>query len=199
MRSSPHADFNSFLYSHERRHGNEERKGILRYAIAAVVLAALMFIGVASAWTPTRDAVIDRRHNVNDIRQGKCIEVIPTHFLPFNSAAAFLERKWATWGRFKERSKARNSKCGPDLMGWYYNSGAKCVHEHEGAWTSNTGNGYYGGFQADLSFASTYGPEYYPPTPDQWTPLQQIHMAYRGWLARGWYPWPNTARACGLL
>lgn len=105
------------------------------------------------------------------------------------------------WAKGKHhRMQARSSACISDtLMRWYYTSGAKCVHEHEGAWTSNTGNGYYGGFQADLSFASTYGAGYYPPTPDRWTPLAQIHMAYRGWQARGWSPWPNTAAACGLL
>lgn len=107
---------------------------------------------------------------------------------------------WRWWGATKVKTQAKDSRClSSKLMDWYYTSGAKCVHEHEGAWTSNTGNGYYGGFQADLSFAASYGSEYYPPTPDQWTPLQQIHMAYRGWLARGWYPWPNTARMCGLL
>ena len=160
-----------------------------------------MFIGVASAWTPTRDNLIDRRHNVNDIRQGKCIDVIPTHRIAFNASASLLERKWATWGRFKIRSKVRESKCLKDqLMTWYYMSGAKCVHEHEGAWNDPNAP-YWGGFQADLSFQSTYNPTAYAKygTADRWPIIEQIKMAYRGWSARGWYPWPNTARACGLL
>ena len=31
---------------------------------------------------------------------------------------------------------------------------------YEGAWTSNTGNGYYGGLQMDWGFMRTYGPEF---------------------------------------
>jgi len=134
------------------------------------------------------------------MRADKCLDRYGVNFLPRDITQYWVNRKWSTWGERKERTQTRSSKClSETLMDWYYSSGAKCVHEHEGPWNSNTGNGYYGGFQADLSFASTYGAEYYPPTPDQWTPLQQIHMAYRGWLARGWYPWPNTARMCGLL
>jgi hypothetical protein len=80
-------------------------------------------------------------------------------------------------------------------------SAAMCVHSKEGAWTSNTGNGYYGGFQADMSFQLAYGREFYYRwgTANNWPPVTQLLMAYRGWRARGWYPWPNTARACGLL
>jgi hypothetical protein len=35
--------------------------------------------------------------------------------------------------------------------------------------------------------------------PHLWEPATQLLVAYRGWLDRGWYPWPNTARACGLI
>jgi Transglycosylase-like domain len=84
---------------------------------------------------------------------------------------------------------------------WWRSSGAPCVKSHEGAWTSNTGNGYYGGFQADLSFQTAYGREFYRRwgTANNWPSWAQIVMAYRGWRARGWHPWPNTARMCGLL
>ena len=33
-----------------------------------------------------------------------------------------------------------------------------CIHSHEGAWDANTGNGYYGGLQADMEFMSAYAP-----------------------------------------
>jgi hypothetical protein len=76
-----------------------------------------------------------------------------------------------------------------------------CIKSGEGAWTSNTGNGYYGGLQADLSFQKAYGLVYYLrwETANNWPRWAQLHMGYRGWLARGFYPWPNTARACGLI
>ena len=32
-----------------------------------------------------------------------------------------------------------------------------CIHAHEGPWRANTGNGYYGGLQMDISFQRTYG------------------------------------------
>src|SRR4051794_32726231 len=31
-----------------------------------------------------------------------------------------------------------------------------CIHRYEGAWNSNTGNGYYGGLQMDYTFQSQY-------------------------------------------
>jgi hypothetical protein len=100
------------------------------------------------------------------------------------------------------RAQSRPGSCfRQTFMDWYYASGARCVREHEGAWTSNTGNGYYGGFQADMNFQAAYNPGALRAygTADRWPIIEQIEMAYNGWRARGWYPWPNTARACGLL
>ena len=76
-----------------------------------------------------------------------------------------------------------------------------CIHRGEGSWTSNTGNGFYGGLQMDYGFQSTYGPELLRSkgTADNWTPLEQMWVAERAWRSRGFYPWPNTARMCGLL
>ena len=77
---------------------------------------------------------------------------------------------------------------------------AMCVRAHEGAWTSNTGNGYYGGFQMDLTFQRRYGPGYLRRygTADRWSPALQLAVAYRGWRTQGWGAWPNSARECGL-
>ena len=85
-------------------------------------------------------------------------------------------------------------------MKWYWTSGAQCVKSKEGAWTSNTGNGYYGGFQADKDFQRAYGKEFYYGIglAHTWKPWQQIVMAWRGWKQRGWQPWPNTSLMCGL-
>jgi hypothetical protein len=81
--------------------------------------------------------------------------------------------------------------------------GAECIHSKErGAdgWRTMTGNGYYGGMQADLSFQRAYGRPYLKwGTADNWPMWAQLHMAYNGWLVRSWEPWPNTARECGLL
>lgn len=77
----------------------------------------------------------------------------------------------------------------------------RCIHEHEGAWNANTGNGYYGGLQMDVSFQRAYGPEFMSRwgTADRWPVWAQIEAAERAYAVRGFSPWPNTARMCGQL
>ena len=77
-----------------------------------------------------------------------------------------------------------------------------CIHSHEGSWNANTGNGYYGGLQMDYSFMSSYGAALLRAkgTANNWTPLEQMWVAERAYSSgRGFKPWPNTARRCGLL
>lgn len=76
----------------------------------------------------------------------------------------------------------------------------QCIHRYEGAWNSNTGNGYYGGLQMDWSFMSAYGAEYLARwgTADHWPESVQITVAIRAHETRGFDPWPNTRRMCGL-
>jgi hypothetical protein len=77
-----------------------------------------------------------------------------------------------------------------------------CVHSGEGRWSSNTRNGYFGGLQMDYSFQRAYGREFLQAfgTADHWPRSVQITVAIRAYLAgRGFYPWPNTAQACGLI
>ena len=64
------------------------------------------------------------------------------------------------------------------------------------------GGPYYGGLQMDLGFQRTYAPRLLQDkgTADHWTPLEQIWVAERAYRSgRGFYPWPNTARYCGLI
>jgi hypothetical protein len=76
-----------------------------------------------------------------------------------------------------------------------------CIHRHEGAWT-DPNPPYYGGLQMDISFQQAYGRELLrrKGTAENWTPLEQMWVAERAHRSgRGFYPWPNTARHCGLL
>jgi hypothetical protein len=75
-----------------------------------------------------------------------------------------------------------------------------CIHSHEGSWQSNTGNGYYGGFQMNYDFMKAYGPSYLRRYgyAHNWTPAMQLEVAVRGWQDRGFRPWPNTRRMCGV-
>lgn len=86
---------------------------------------------------------------------------------------------------------------------WGWLAAADCIYREErGAdgWETNTGNGYYGGLQADRSFQRTYGGTYYSRwgTANNWPWWAQLHMGFNGWAARGWQPWPNTSKECGL-
>lgn len=75
-----------------------------------------------------------------------------------------------------------------------------CIHRYEGSWR-DPHSPYYGGLQMDLEFQSTYGRGLLRTkgTADHWTPLEQMWVAERAYRTRGFWPWPNTARYCGLL
>ena len=75
-----------------------------------------------------------------------------------------------------------------------------CIHHYEGSWRDGSGP-YYGGLQMDLGFQRTYaaGLLRAKGTADHWTPLEQIWTAERASRSRGFWPWPNTARFCGLI
>lgn len=115
------------------------------------------------------------------------------------------------WTRHRIVSKQRYAawRAQPWLHGPIHDA-LMCIHHGpdgnsgEGSWTAYNPSGpYYGGLQADHSFYTTYGaPEvrkYGGRDPRYWSAADQLHMGYRGVQARGYGPWPNTARACGLL
>ncbi len=83
-----------------------------------------------------------------------------------------------------------------------------CIHKHEAAW-DNAGvnwrgnpSPYYGGLQMDRPFQRTYGAELLREkgTANHWTAYEQMWVAEKALRSgRGFRPWPNTARTCGLL
>lgn len=75
-----------------------------------------------------------------------------------------------------------------------------CIHHYEGSW-SDPNAPYYGGLQMDVEFQQTYGGDllHRKGTADHWTPLEQMWVAERAYKTRGFWPWPNTARYCGLI
>lgn len=83
-----------------------------------------------------------------------------------------------------------------------------CIHQHEGAW-NDTRDPYWGGLQMDRSFMRSYGRDMLAKYrgrgyaglgfADVWTPREQIIVAQRAYAqGRGYAPWPNTSRICGL-
>jgi len=75
-----------------------------------------------------------------------------------------------------------------------------CIHSYEGSWTDPNAP-YYGGLQMDYEFQQAYGLDLLRAkgTADHWTPLEQMWVAERAYVTRGFYPWPTTARFCHLI
>jgi len=70
--------------------------------------------------------------------------------------------------------------------------------ESGGNWATNTGNGYYGGLQEDLTFWRNYGGMAYASRPDLASASAQIAVATRGQAVQGWGAWPRCSRIVGL-
>jgi Transglycosylase-like domain len=103
------------------------------------------------------------------------------------------------WRRRAHRARRRAARP-PHRTAW------QCIKRHEShprmGWRTQTGNGYYGGLQMSLGFQRRYGSHLLrrKGTADRWTPLEQMWVAERAVRSgQGFYPWPNTAGACGLL
>jgi hypothetical protein len=108
---------------------------------------------------------------------------------------------WQARGAAAALAVAAHATRQPDLPAWL-EADFQCIHRYEGGWSANTGNGYYGGLQMDLAFQRLYGPEFLSRygTADGWPVWAQLEVAGRAYgSGRGFAPWPNTARACGLL
>ena len=76
-----------------------------------------------------------------------------------------------------------------DASGLNWDALAKC--ESGGNWAINTGNGYYGGVQFNISTWMANGGGAYASRPDLATKEQQIAVATNLYNARGIKPWPS--------
>jgi hypothetical protein len=107
---------------------------------------------------------------------------------------AHIERSYMVWsGRLVRARRAFHRP--PHRSAWM------CIHRFEGAWTDG-GAPYFGGLQMDWAFMSAYGGRFLrlKGPAGNWSPLEQMWTAERAYRAgRGFYPWPNTARMCGLI
>jgi hypothetical protein len=109
---------------------------------------------------------------------------------------AHAYRRWVRdlWRR-RARVARRRAVNPPHKSAWL------CIHRYEGAW-SDPGGPYYGGLQMDIGFQQAYAPELLrrKGTAEHWSSLEQMwageHALRHG---RGFWPWPNSARLCGLI
>ena len=93
----------------------------------------------------------------------------------------------------------------PSATGHWLDGAFLCIYRYErgrGGWQTDTGNGYRGGLQMDAAFSYTYGPAwakaYWGSNPAHWPAAVQMSAAMHAWTTRGFSPWPNTRRMCGL-
>ena len=105
-------------------------------------------------------------------------------------------RRWVLdlWRKRAARARAAADNP-PAKLAWL------CIQRHEGRW-DDPHPPYWGGLQMDLHFQRTYGQWLLrrKGTANNWTPLEQIWIAVRAHRSgRGFSPWPNTARRCGVL
>ncbi len=105
-------------------------------------------------------------------------------------------RRWVLRLWRKREHRARRQVLNPPRKAAWL-----CIHRYEAHW-HDPHPPYYGGLQMDLTFQQTYGADLLrrKGTADRWTPIEQMWVAERAYRSgRGFYPWPNTARYCGLI
>lgn len=108
---------------------------------------------------------------------------------PLDTRRALLY--WRRHARYVRKVAARP----PHRRGWL------CIHRFEGSWQDGS-DPYWGGLQMDRGFMSHYAPRQLLRRgwANRWTPLEQMWVAERAHRSgRGFGPWPNTARSCGLF
>jgi len=109
--------------------------------------------------------------------------------VPLNTRRAL--RFWWRYAHYVRRLAERV----PHKSAWL------CIHRYEGSW-ADQGDPYWGGLQMDRGFMRSYAPGVLLRRgfANHWTPLEQMWVAERAHHSgRGFYPWPNTARYCGLI
>jgi hypothetical protein len=104
-----------------------------------------------------------------------------------------------TWMRNLWRARATRVRAAvrrvPNRGAWL------CIHSYEGPW-NDPHSPYYGGLQMDIPFQRAYGRYLLRKkgTANRWKPLEQMWTAEKARRSgRGFHPWPNTARRCGLI
>ena len=122
--------------------------------------------------------------------------ILSTRKLRMTKTPQALGREYHFWKRVEQQS--RHLPIGPKRFRRW--NAWLCIHHYEASW-QDSGAPYWGGLQMDHGFMQTYGAEYIRRwgTADNWPPFVQILVAERAYRSRGFTPWPNTARYCGLL
>ncbi len=160
-------------------------------ALAALVAACVTLVPVAAA-SPIAAAGAELRHMQLVMGQTPSEQPATWTQLNVHPRVVYREQRALVGLLLYTRHVYRNV---PNKSAWL------CIHHYEGAW-NDPNPPFWGGLQMDLGFQQTYGGYLLAVrgTADHWTPLEQMWTAERARRSgRGFYPWPNTARYCGLI
>lgn len=196
--------------------------------VAAVMLGviACWLVGTATAQQggiePTdadlRQAISHHRQATARVLDRKCL---PNPYRPYQYKrvatipAGRVKPIERTWGRRLHTAFRVHSVCNsPRYLAhrWAESWAGRCVSAGVGVPGNGESGGnirsrsipsgtYRGKWQMNMAFERAYGPSFVRRwgRADNWPEWAQDVAAWRGWQARGWSPWPNTARMCGLL
>jgi hypothetical protein len=168
--------------------------------LALLVALALTATAAHAATAVTKSSVQPDGNAMKAIRHYRAatltLQRVMGHHVRFRKLRRVsLEHARKVWRRRAVATRQRFRQGPPHKSAWL------CIHRYEGAW-SDSGSPYYGGLQMDIGFQASYGRPLLAAkgTAENWTPLEQMWVAERAYRSgRGFYPWPNTARACGLI
>jgi hypothetical protein len=185
-------------------------KRLLLPVLAALVIGAAVASTLAAASAPPRRAFPRTAISPSPVHKPRHVDVrlvlrlrstvlrwqavIGIRRHSFSAAPLETPRALRYW-RNQVRYITRLAAHPPHKGGWL------CIHHYEGSW-SDSGDPYWGGLQMDRGFMRTYAPRVLLRRgwANRWTPLEQMWVAERAHRSgRGYWPWPNTARYCGLI
>jgi len=114
------------------------------------------------------------------------VDGAPTRRTLLNRATTSQPRSQVEKVGTKHRPKPKRPKVSDNGLNW--DAVAQC--ESGGNWHDNTGNGYYGGLQFDISTWQANGGGQYAPRPDEASRAEQIAVATSLYNKAGSSPWP---------
>ena len=188
----------------------------MRVSALFAVIAGLLFAQAADAmtWTDFGNARRSVVADVNKARDNRCrypLQIKRT-VKEVNTLTSFT-RNLNYWKDRLYKQRHNLSKCIPlperKHAGTWHNwllpstyGSWMCIHKYEGSWT-DPNSPYYGGLQMDIDFQRAYGWRLlkFKGTADHWSPMEQMWVAEHARTTgnRGFFPWPLTARYCGLI
>jgi hypothetical protein len=187
----------------------------LYLAALAAILAACLLAATAQArvrviprvcstkTSPARVfcAIHHHRRAANRLRAGMGLRPIPYLWIAerHTTSDARRLRILGYWRHVHAHAVRQWHSYAPWTPGWH--ADAMCVHGYEGSWTVDHGIGprVSGGMQIGDSEWAHFGGLAFAPRAYLATAHEQLLVAWRYWRVSGWYPWPSTARMCGLI